>query len=107
LPHGVVDARPDPEKLCATREINALVEEHVRQLPPRLQAAFRLRATQGLSDAEARQALGISLGAFKSRMFRARRRLIGGLQQSLGANINALPSGRRGRRAGNCLRDRP
>jgi len=101
LPQGAVDARPDPEKLYATREINALLEEHVRQLPPTLQAAFRLRVRHRLSGAEASRELGISLGAFKSRIFRARRMLESGLQQSLGVNVSALPPGRRGRRAGN------
>src|SRR5208282_5179638 len=72
-PLEVVDAQPDPERLCAATEINALVEEHVRQLPAALQTAFRLCSLDGLSAAESSQALGISTSAFKSRISRARR----------------------------------
>ncbi len=70
-----VDARPDPEKVCAAIEINALVEGHTSQLPPLLRAAFRLRARSGFSTRESSQALGITIGAFKSRISRARRKL--------------------------------
>ena len=75
FPHGAVDPRPDPEKVYAAIEINALVEEHIRQLTPALQAAYRLRTINGLSAAESSQALGIPASAIKSRIFRARRKL--------------------------------
>jgi RNA polymerase sigma-70 factor (ECF subfamily) len=74
-PRGIVDARPDPEKLYAQTELNVRVEEHVSQLPPALQAAFRLYAICGISGRESSKALGISPGAFKSRIFRARLKL--------------------------------
>jgi RNA polymerase sigma-70 factor (ECF subfamily) len=80
-PHGVVDPRPDPEKIHAEIEINALIEEHIRQLSPPLQAAFRLLAICGLSAKEAGQALGIPASAVKSQIFRARRRLACKLRQ--------------------------
>jgi RNA polymerase sigma-70 factor, ECF subfamily len=83
LPQGVVDARPDPEKIFAAIEINALVEKHVRQLPPRLRAAYRLRATNSLSAAESSQVLGIPASAVKSQISRARRSLVCGLQRTL------------------------
>jgi RNA polymerase sigma-70 factor, ECF subfamily len=82
LPNGLIDVRPDPEKLCAAIEMNALVEEHARQLPSLLQTAFRLRATSGLSTRESSQALGIEAGAFKSRISRARRKLACALRQT-------------------------
>ncbi len=82
LPLPVADARPNPERLCAAMEIQALVEKHVRRLPPALAAAFRLGAMDGLSAAEASRALGISVSTFKSRIFRARRKLAGVLQRS-------------------------
>ena len=82
LPPGVVDARPDPEKICAAIENNALVEERVRQLPPTLQAAFRLCAIYGFTAREAGHALGIPTSAVKSQIFRARRTLARGWQQS-------------------------
>jgi RNA polymerase sigma-70 factor (ECF subfamily) len=83
LAHGVVDTQPDPEKTCAAIEINELVEEHARQLSPALQAAFRLRAMNGLSVTESSQALGISANTFKSRFLRARRKLVRAFQRSL------------------------
>lgn len=82
LPHGLIDARPDPEKLCAETEIAALIEEQIRQLPPLLQTTFRLRATNGLSSNESSEVLGIRASAFKSRISRARRKLAHGLQQT-------------------------
>jgi RNA polymerase sigma-70 factor (ECF subfamily) len=96
LPHGVVDPRPDPEKICAEMEINALVQEHVRQLPPALRAAIRLRAIYGFSAREAGQELGIPASAVKSGIFRARRKLAHGLQQSLEISASAPVFGRRG-----------
>jgi RNA polymerase sigma-70 factor (ECF subfamily) len=83
LPRGVVDARPNPEKLYAETEFNARVEQHVSQLPPALQEAFRLDATNGISGLESSKALGISPSAFKSRIFRARGKLVCALQRSL------------------------
>ena len=71
----VVDPRPDPEKLYAETELNARVEEHVSQLPPALQAPFRLYAINGISGPESSKVLGISPNAFKSRIFRARLKL--------------------------------
>ena len=95
-PQAIVDTQPDPEKLCAATEINSLVEEHVQQLPPLLQTAFRLRSSHGLSAAESSEALGISTTAFKSRICRARRRLAGSLRQPREAAAIALVFGKRG-----------
>jgi RNA polymerase sigma-70 factor (ECF subfamily) len=82
MPEAVPDSRPDPESLYTAIEINAIVEKHVRRLPPTLGAAFRLGAIDGLSAAEASRALGVSVSTFKSRIFRARRKLEFLLQQS-------------------------
>jgi len=77
-PRGVVDARPDPERLYAETELRARVEKHVSRLPPALQAPFRLCAINGISGPESSKALGISPSAFKSRVFRARLKLVCG-----------------------------
>jgi RNA polymerase sigma-70 factor (ECF subfamily) len=81
LPKSVVDVRLDPEKIYAATEVHTLIEQHVRQLPARLQEAYRLRANRGLSATESSQALGIPTSAYKSRILRARRRLIHELRQ--------------------------
>jgi RNA polymerase sigma-70 factor (ECF subfamily) len=82
MPEAVADLRPDPESLCAAIEANAIIEKHVRRLPPPLRAAFRLGAIDGLSAAESSRALGVSVATFKSRIFRARRQLATMLQRS-------------------------
>ncbi len=97
-PLGVIDPRPNPEELCATAEIHILVEEHVRQLPPALQTAYRHRAMTSLSVTESSHALGIPTSVFKGRVFRARRKLARGLQQSPRIGASAPGFGRRGRR---------
>jgi len=84
-----VDARPNPEELCARNEIHALIESRVRQLPANLESAFRLRAEQSLSGRESSLALGIPPGAFKSRIYRARRKLAAGLHRSLATMARA------------------
>lgn len=89
-PQGVVDAQPNPENTCATIEIHELVEEHVRQLSPALQTAFRLHAMNGLSATESSEALGIRTNALRSRFFRARRKLVCGLKRSLEMSKTAL-----------------
>ena len=96
LPLGVVDPKPDPEKIYAEMEINALVEEHVLQLPLALQTTFRLRAIYGFSANEASQALDIPASAVKSQILRARRRLARGLRQSPEIIASVPVAGRRG-----------
>ena len=98
LPYGVVKTRPDPEQICAAIEIEALVEQHVGRLPAAIRAAFQLGGIDGLSGRESSRALGIPVSAFKSRIFRARRKLACGLQQSLESDANAPVFERRGRR---------
>jgi|SRR5277367_2369999 RNA polymerase sigma-70 factor, ECF subfamily len=78
----IVDARPNPEQICASVEIRALVEQQVRQLPSGLQSAFQLYELEDRSGAESMQTLGIGTSAFKSRMSRARRKLENGLRQT-------------------------
>jgi RNA polymerase sigma-70 factor (ECF subfamily) len=79
----IVDARPNPEQICAAGEIRALVEQQVRQLPPGLQTAFQLCELEDRSGAESMQALGIGTSAFKSRMSRARQKVENGLRQTI------------------------
>ena len=63
LPEAAYDP-PDP-----------FLKEAVGSLPERLRLPILLTCMEGLSDAEAARALGISAAALKSRRFRARRRL--------------------------------
>lgn len=83
LPNALIKAPADPETICSAVEINGHVEKHVHQLRPALKAAFRLAVTNGFSAMESSQALGISVGAFKSRIFWARRKVTCGVQKRL------------------------
>lgn len=79
----IVAEQPNPEEICVATEMNALIEQQLRELTPGVEAAFRLREIAGYSTMEAVQSLGIHRGALKSRILRARRRLADALQQSI------------------------
>lgn len=81
---GCVDTRPNPEQACAAEELNALVEEQIRQLPLSQQAPFRLCAIGGYSTLESCEALSIPPSTAKSRVRRARLKLACELQDVLG-----------------------
>jgi RNA polymerase sigma-70 factor, ECF subfamily len=70
-----VDSRPDPEQAYASIETRLLVEDALEDLSPSIRWAFQLRELQDLSNAEAAEISGIELGAFKSRISRARNQL--------------------------------
>lgn len=69
------DPSPDPEEACAREERHEIFEDSLKTLPPPLRSALWLRDVQGLSTAEAAQALGLSEGTLKSQLHRARGRL--------------------------------
>lgn len=78
-----VDERPNPEQACLAIEVKALIAGQIRQLPPGMRRAFRLREVEGFSATETMGALGIHNSALKSRISRARQRLAGALEQSI------------------------
>jgi RNA polymerase sigma-70 factor, ECF subfamily len=80
---GTVAETPNPEQIYVASELNALIEDQIRELPPRVQAAFRLRKIEEFSVREAVQVLGIRETALKSRVFRARRKVARGLRRLL------------------------
>ncbi len=59
------------------------LEEALRQLDPRLRAVFFLKDVEGYSHEEIAELLGISVGAARVRLHRARRKL----RQYLGRNL--------------------
>lgn len=69
------DSQPDPEQLCASSELRALIGEQFNLLSPTLRSAFQLCHIDGLSCEEAGRSLGITLSAVKSRSTRARRQM--------------------------------
>lgn len=70
-----VDSRPDPEQEYASVETRLLVEGALDDLSPSIRWAFQLRELLDLSNSEAADIAGIELGAFKSRISRARSQL--------------------------------
>ncbi len=70
-----VDSRPDPEQAYASVETRLLVEDALEELSPSIRGAFQMRELQDLSNSEAAEISGIALGAFKSRISRARSQL--------------------------------
>lgn len=68
-----------PEEEFMTSEAQAQLEAAIGQLPPSLRAVFVLRDLHGLSTQETAEALGITAGAVKTRLSRARLRLRNGI----------------------------
>jgi RNA polymerase sigma-70 factor (ECF subfamily) len=80
---GTVAEQPNPEEIYVASELSALIEDQIRELPPRVQAAFRLSKIEEFSITEAVQALGIRETALKSRVLRARKKVARGLRKLL------------------------
>ncbi len=62
----------NPEQLYGKQEIHRIVESAIQSLPEIYREAFILRDVEELSAEEAAEALGITVGALKSRLLRAR-----------------------------------
>jgi RNA polymerase sigma-70 factor (ECF subfamily) len=80
---GTVATPPNPEQIYVKSELDALVEDQIRELPSRIQAAFRLRDIEEFSTTEAARVLGIRETALKSRVSRARTKVACGLRKRL------------------------
>jgi len=72
LPKSIVDWAGAPERWQADREVSAEIERAIAALPQSLRVVFLLRDVEGLSTEETAQALGLSEGATKVRLHRAR-----------------------------------
>ncbi len=68
-------APDNPEREAVRGERSALVRQALRQLPAKYRAALVMRECEGLSCEEIGEALGISRGAAKLVLLRARRKL--------------------------------
>ena len=83
LRQRIVYTGPDPEELCATCQLDELLSEHIRQLPPAIRDAFQLYFLKGLSAADTCHVLGIGNAALKARIFRARHMLADALRPTM------------------------
>jgi RNA polymerase sigma-70 factor (ECF subfamily) len=81
------DMAPGPYERLAGREIGQAIGKAIARLPVRQQVAIALCYDQGLSCAEAAEAMNVSVGTMESLLFRARRSLrqwLGSLGAELG-----------------------
>lgn len=68
----IPDLGETPERAASTSELGAKLQEGISYLPPDLRAAVVLRDVNGLSNAEAADALGVTVSSVKSRLHRGR-----------------------------------
>ncbi len=66
------DHAPDPERSLEDRERGEALELAIKALEPEYREVLLLRDVEGLSAAEVAQVTGVSVGAVKSRLHRAR-----------------------------------
>ena len=69
------DWKPNPEEQMARAELEDILRNAIRGLPPSFRTVFYLRDVEGLSTEETAEMLDLSEGAVKARLFRARLRL--------------------------------
>jgi RNA polymerase sigma-70 factor (ECF subfamily) len=74
-PRELADWKPNPEQELARSELENILQDAARLLPPTFRTVFYLRDVEGLSTEETAALLGLSVGAVKARLFRARLRL--------------------------------
>lgn len=72
---GVADPAPSAHRTAEDREALATLRRAIAELPRSLKEPLVLRTLEGLSQAEAAAALGISEKAVETRLYRARARL--------------------------------
>jgi RNA polymerase sigma-70 factor (ECF subfamily) len=77
----------DPERLAFAGELRDLLESAIDSLPDGMREVFVLRDVEGLSTAEAAEALDVSEDAVKTRLSRARSALRGALLERTGASF--------------------
>jgi len=68
-------SEPDPEMAHAERESLQLIDGILRKMKPVLRQAFTMTYFDEMSGSEACAMLGVSVGTFKARLFRAKRQV--------------------------------
>jgi RNA polymerase sigma-70 factor (ECF subfamily) len=90
-PTLTVDSRT-PESLALRAEIESTVADAVSKLPKALSDVFTRCSVSGLSIRDTAEALGLTVPATKTRLFRARSQLRQELQKALGGGLMLAPS---------------
>lgn len=81
LPQEIADWAPNPEMLYTVSELRNILETNLRRLNPNLRAVFLLHDVEGLSLEDTAESLGLTVGAVKTRSWRARLQLREWLQR--------------------------
>jgi RNA polymerase sigma-70 factor, ECF subfamily len=76
------DAHPTPEQECIDRELLEFVQCAMRKLPKPYHSVLQTRNADEVSMRSAARDLGITLAAFKGRLWRARSMLLKGLKRT-------------------------
>jgi RNA polymerase sigma-70 factor, ECF subfamily len=76
LSDTLADAKPNPEDECANSESHRLLMQFVSELSPSLQQAIQLCYLHGLTMSEAARILEVPLTTMKTRLWRARQRMM-------------------------------
>lgn len=85
-PMGVeADREGNPEQQAARRQLGAVLETALGELPAAARLVFVLREVEGLTTAETAECLGVSEEAAKVRLHRAKARLRASVTRQLGA----------------------
>jgi RNA polymerase sigma-70 factor, ECF subfamily len=79
----MADSSPDPESSYLEQEEARVLAEAIGQLRPAIRKAVELTGLRELSMLEAARHLGISIGAVKSRVFHARKKLGEALRRNM------------------------
>jgi RNA polymerase sigma-70 factor (ECF subfamily) len=88
LMENISSSEPDPEMVHAERETLQLVDGILGKMKPVLRQAFTMTYFDELSGPEACAVLGVSVGTFKARLFRAKRQVFEGAERALVAPIH-------------------
>lgn len=75
MPREFRDWKPNPEQLMGQEEMERILMTAAQDLSPGLRTVFFLRDVEELSTEETAEALGLTTGAVKARLFRARMQL--------------------------------
>jgi RNA polymerase sigma-70 factor (ECF subfamily) len=92
-PATLVRFERSPEAMLRDAETREALEQAIASLPPALRAAFLLRDVEGLSTADAAEALGLSEANLKVRLHRARLRLRERMSEFVDAGRAGRPAG--------------
>jgi RNA polymerase sigma-70 factor (ECF subfamily) len=91
---SIPTSQPDPELIHAERETLQFISGILGKMNPLLRQAFTMTYFDELSGREACALLGVSGGAFKARLFRARRQILDQTERALVAPIRKTTSRR-------------